>query len=304
MSEATIDSLGICTEDSGANESRISDYFALLKPRVMSLVVFTGFAGLMIAPNALDMHPFLIVISMLCLAVNAGAAGAINMWYDRDIDAVMKRTSGRPIPAGRIDPDEALAFGIILSIFSVMLMGVALNWVAAGILAFANLFYVVIYTMWLKRSTPYNIVIGGAAGAFPPMVGWASVGGDITIISVALFAIIFFWTPPHFWALSLFANSDYKRAKIPMMPVVAGVRATKIQMVIYTIILLPIALMPYFMGAASIIYGANALVLSAVFIFMAVKVLLSDDLKYARQMFKYSILYLFALFLGVMLYAA
>ena len=304
MSEATIDSLGICTEDSGANESRISDYFALLKPRVMSLVVFTGFAGLMIAPNALDMHPFLIVISMLCLAVNAGAAGAINMWYDRDIDAVMKRTSGRPIPAGRIDPDEALAFGIILSIFSVMLMGVALNWVAAGILAFANLFYVVIYTMWLKRSTPYNIVIGGAAGAFPPMVGWASVGGDITIISVALFAIIFFWTPPHFWALSLFANSDYKRAKIPMMPVVAGVRATKIQMVIYTIILLPIALMPYFMGAASIIYGAIALVLSAVFIFMAVKVLLSDDLKYARQMFKYSILYLFALFLGVMLYAA
>lgn len=304
MSEATIDSLGICTEDSGANESRISDYFALLKPRVMSLVVFTGFAGLMIAPNALDMHPFLIVISMLCLAVNAGAAGAINMWYDRDIDAVMKRTSGRPIPAGRIDPDEALAFGIILSIFSVMLMGVALNWVAAGILAFANLFYVVIYTMWLKRSTPYNIVIGGAAGAFPPMVGWASVGGDITIISVALFAIIFFWTPPHFWALSLFANSDYKRAKIPMMPVVAGVRATKIQMVVYTIILLPIALMPYFMGAASIIYGAIALVLSAIFIFMAVKVLLSDDLKYARQMFKYSILYLFALFLGVMLYAA
>ena len=299
MSETV--SADLYKSDVGEHESRVSDYFALLKPRVMSLVVFSGFAGLWVAPGAMEMHPFLIVIAMLCLAVNAGAAGAINMWYDRDIDVIMKRTRGRPIPMGRVNADEALTFGIILSVFSVMIMGMALNWVAAGILAFANLFYVVIYTMWLKRSTPHNIVIGGAAGAFPPMVGWAAITGDVSLASIVLFAIIFFWTPPHFWALSLFANSDYKAAKIPMMPVVAGERSTKIQMLLYTLVLFPITLMPYFMGVSGVGYLIAACVLSGFFVLTSVKVLMSDDLKYARAMFSYSVFYLFALFLAVMI---
>ncbi len=282
-------------------ESRVSDYFALLKPRVMSLVVFSGFAGLWVAPGVGDLHPLLLAISMLALAVNAGAAGAINMWYDRDIDAVMNRTRGRPIPMGRIDADEALSFGIILSVFSVLVMGIATNWVAAGILAFANIFYVVIYTMWLKRSTPQNIVIGGAAGAFPPMVGWAAVTGDITWFPVILFAIIFFWTPPHFWALSLYANADYKRAKIPMMTVTAGARSTKIQMLIYTLILLPITLLPYILGYSGMLYGVSALILSGFFTLTSIKVLMSEDMKYARSMFGYSVFYLFALFTAVMI---
>ncbi len=282
-------------------DATVSDYFSLLKPRVMSLVVFSGFAGLWVAPGMIDLHPFLIVIAMLCLAVNAGAAGAINMWFDRDIDAVMKRTRGRPIPMGKVDPDEALSFGIFLSFFSVMMMGTALNWTAAGILAFANVFYVVIYTMWLKRSTAQNIVIGGAAGAFPPMVGWAAVTGDVSLASIVLFAIIFFWTPPHFWALSLYANEDYKRAKIPMMPIVAGVRSTKIQMLVYALILFPITLLPYFMGVAGLLYLAAAIMLSGFFVVTALKVLMSDDLKYARLMFGYSVFYLFALFLGLMI---
>jgi protoheme IX farnesyltransferase len=286
--------------DVGERESRVSDFFALLKPRVMSLVVFTGFAGFWVAPNAFDVHPFLAVIAMLALAVNAGAAGAINMWYDRDIDVIMKRTRGRPIPMGRVVADEALAFGVILSIFSVMIMGMALNWVAAGVLAFANFFYVVVYTMWLKRSTPQNIVIGGAAGAFPPVVGWAAATGTVSWEAVVLFAIIFFWTPPHFWALSLFANSDYKAAKIPMMPVIAGERSTKIQMVIYTLVLFPITLMPYFMGYAGMIYLLAASILSGFFVVTAIKVLMSSDLKHARLMFSYSVFYLFALFLAVM----
>jgi len=299
MSEAVV--ADIYKSDVGVQESRVSDYFALLKPRVMSLVVFSGFAGLWVAPGAFDLHPFLIVIAMLCLAVNAGAAGAINMWYDRDIDQIMKRTRGRPIPMGRVDASEALTFGVILSVFSVMIMGMALNWVAAGVLAFANFFYVVIYTMWLKRSTPQNIVIGGAAGAFPPMVGWAAVTGDISLASVVLFAIIFLWTPPHFWALSLFANSDYKAAKIPMMPVIAGERSTKIQMLIYTLILFPVTLLPYFMGVAGTGYLIAACILSGFFVLTSVKVLVSDDLKYARAMFSYSVFYLFALFLAVMI---
>lgn len=287
-----------------AVESRVSDFFALLKPRVMSLVVFSGFAGLWVAPGLSEMHPFLIVIAMLCLAVNAGAAGAINMWYDRDIDKIMNRTRGRPIPMGRVDEDEALAFGVILSVFSVMLMGVAINWVAAAVLAFANFFYVVIYTMWLKRSTPQNIVIGGAAGAFPPIVGWAAVSGDITWGAIVLFAIIFFWTPPHFWALSLYANEDYKRAKIPMMTVTAGAKATKIQMLVYTLILFPITLIPYFMGFVGPLYLASAVLLSGFFVVTAVKVLTSEDMKHARRMFSYSVFYLFALFFMVMFDAA
>ena len=285
-------------------ESRVSDFFALLKPRVMSLVVFSGFAGMWVAPGVQDLHPALMAVAMLCLAVNAGAAGAINMWYDRDIDAVMKRTRGRPIPMGRINPDEALAFGIILSVFSVMLMGLALNWVAAGILAFANLFYTIVYTMLLKRTTAQNIVIGGAAGAFPPMVGWAAVTGDVGVAAIVLFAIIFFWTPPHFWALSLYANDDYKRAKVPMMPLVAGMRSTKIQMLVYAIILFPITLLPTFLGVAGLIYAATAAILSGFFVFTAVKVLMSEDMKYARLMFGYSVFYLFALFLVLMIDAA
>lgn len=282
-------------------DARVSDYFALLKPRVMSLVVFSGFAGLWVAPGVAEMHPFMIFIAMLCLAVNAGAAGAINMWYDRDIDAVMKRTRGRPIPMGRVDPDEALSFGIFLSFFSVMMMGTALNWTAAAILAFANLFYVVVYTMWLKRSTAQNIVIGGAAGAFPPMVGWAAVTGDVTLASIILFAIIFLWTPPHFWALCLYANEDYKRAKVPMMTVTAGERSTKIQMLVYTLILFPVTLAPYFMDVAGVLYLGLASVLSGFFILTSVKVFMNSDMKYARLMFGYSVFYLFALFLGLMI---
>jgi protoheme IX farnesyltransferase len=283
------------------NDASVSDYFSLLKPKVMSLVIFSGFAGLLVAPNALEMHPLLIAVAMLCLAVNAGAAGAINMWYDRDIDAIMNRTKDRALPKSLMNPTEALSFGIILSLLSVMLMGLALNWVAAGILAFANFFYVVIYTILLKRSTPQNIVIGGAAGAFPPMVGWAAVTGDITLVSLSLFAIIFFWTPPHFWALALFMNDDYERAKIPMMPSTHGEKHTKIQMLIYTIILLPIAVSPYFLGLSGVAYLISAGLLSAFFIFTAVKTLKDKTLKSAKLMFAYSVFYLFALFLALII---
>ncbi|MCB1651185.1 MAG: heme o synthase [Alphaproteobacteria bacterium] len=285
-------------------ESRVSDFYALLKPKVMSLVVFTGLAGMWAAPGFSDLHPFLAFVAMMCLAVNAGAAGAINMWYDRDIDAVMKRTRARPLPMGRMDPAEALAFGLVLSIASVAVMGLALNWMAAGTLAFANVFYVVVYTMWLKRSTPQNIVIGGAAGAFPPMVGWAAVTGDVTLYPLILFAIIFFWTPPHFWALSLFANEDYKRANIPMMSVQAGAKATKRQMLIYTLILVPLSISPAFLGLAGPLYGLVAAALGALFLLSCVRVCASDDLKHAKVMFGYSVFYLFALFLMVMIDAA
>lgn len=283
------------------SEATVSDYFSLLKPKVMSLVIFTGFAGMWVAPGLDTTHPFLAFVAMLALAIGAGAAGAINMWFDRDIDAIMNRTKERPLPTGKIEPSEALAFGIIMSIFSVMIMGMALNWVAAGILAFANFFYVVIYTMWLKRSTPQNIVIGGAAGAFPPMIGWAAITGDVTLYPALLFAIIFFWTPPHFWALSLFANEDYKRAKIPMMTVTAGAHKTKIQMIAYTLILLPITLAPWVLGHAGALYGITATVLSTLFLVSAIRVYRSEDLKEAKIMFGYSVFYLFALFLAVMI---
>jgi protoheme IX farnesyltransferase len=283
------------------NEASVSDYFALLKPKVMSLVVFTGFAGLWVAPGVENLHPFLAIIAILCLAINAGAAGAINMWFDRDIDAVMKRTENRPLPTGKIAPDEALSFGIILSLFSVMMMGMALNWMAAGILAFANLFYVVVYTIWLKRRTPQNIVIGGAAGAFPPMIGWAAVTGDITFASLALFAIIFMWTPPHFWALALFANEDYKRAKVPMLPVTHGETHTKWQMLIYTLLLFPLTLSPYFLGIANSFYLVSAIILSGFFIYTSISVLFDNTHKSARLMFGYSVFYLFAIFLALII---
>ena len=295
-------SLGIAEEQ--LKEARVRDYFALLKPRVMSLVVFTGFAGMWAAPNFHEMHPFLAIIAMLCLAVGAGAAGALNMWYERDIDAIMKRTRGRPLPMGRIAPDDALGFAIFLSFFSVMVMALATNWVAAALLAVANLFYVLVYTMWLKRSTPQNIVIGGAAGAFPPMIGWAAATGDVTWMPIILFAIIFFWTPPHFWALSLFANEDYKNANIPMMTVTAGEKSTKRQMLAYTLLLFPITLAPTLLGYAGYIYGGVAFFTGLFFIYTSVRVIMDDSLKSARQMFGYSVFYLFALFSGLIIDAA
>ncbi|MFK7839461.1 MAG: heme o synthase [Bdellovibrionales bacterium] len=287
------------------SESTVSDYFALLKPKVMSLVIFTGFAGMWVAPGLETTHPFLAFVAMLCLALGAGAAGAINMWFDRDIDAIMDRTKERPIPTGKINPDEALTFGCVLSVFSCMMMGVAMNWTAAGLLAFANLFYVLIYTIWLKRSTPQNIVIGGAAGAFPPVIGWAAITGDITLYPIIMFAIIFMWTPPHFWALSLFANEDYKRAKIPMMTVTAGAKKTKIQMLAYTLLLFPITLSPWFLGFENVSYGIAASILSGLFLISAIRVYKSDEndntFKDAKIMFGYSVFYLFALFLALML---
>lgn len=287
-----------------AHESTPADYFSLLKPRVMTLVVFTGMCGMAVAPGFESMHPLIGLIAMACLAIGAGAAGAINMWYDRDIDAIMHRTQKRAIPAGRIQPAEGLSFAVILSLFAVMVMGLAVNWMAAGILAFANFFYSVIYTMWLKRATPQNIVIGGAAGAFPPMIGWAAVTGDISVDSLILFAIIFFWTPPHFWALSLFANEDYKRANVPMLTVTHGEKTTKIQMLIYTLILHPICLAPYFTGLATIAYVIAASILNVLFTVAALQVMTEETGRYraARRMFAYSIFYLFAIFTALVIF--
>ncbi len=275
--------------------STVKDYFELLKPRVMVLVVFTAIIGLMIAPG--DLHPFLSTVAIFCIAMGAGAAGAINMWYDRDIDAVMSRTKNRPIPEGRVDADEALAFGMVLSVLSVLLMGLAVNWMAAGILAFASFFYVVIYTMWLKRSTPQNIVIGGAAGAFPPMIGWVAVTGQMTIEPMILFAIIFMWTPPHFWALALYKCKDYQKVGVPMLPAVSGDLVTKRQMLAYTIALAPLCLAPYFLGFADLTYAIGATLLNLVFVISAIRVYQEKTgYKSAQQMFGFSILYLFGIF--------
>jgi heme o synthase len=272
----------------------VGDYVALLKPRVMSLVVFTGWAGLYLAPGHL--HPVLAAVAVLCIAVAAGAAGAINMWYDRDIDAVMERTKDRPLPAGRVAPGDALGFGVILAIGSVTLMALAVNIVAGILLAITIAFYVFIYTIWLKRRTPQNIVIGGAAGAFPPIVGWAAVTGQIGLPALALFALIFFWTPPHFWALSLYRTGDYAKAGVPMLPVVSGARETKKQMLLYTVALWPVALAPTLLHAASWFYGAPALALCAVFTLCAVRVMRDPGERAAKQMFGFSLLYLFLLF--------
>ena len=280
-----------------AKVSRVRDFVALMKPRVMSLVVFTGFAGYLLAPNAL--HPVLAATAMLCIAVGAGGAAAINMWYERDIDALMRRTAGRPLPAGRVCPDDALVFGIFLSLVSFAMMGLATNWMAAGLLALTILFYVFVYTLWLKRRTPQNIVIGGAAGALPPVIGWAAATGEVGLAPVLLFLIIFFWTPPHFWALALFRDQDYRRAGLPMLPVVAGRRAAKRQMLAYTVLLLPLTLAPWAFGLAGWAYGATAVVLGAMFVLSAVRVLREREAagdKAARQMFGFSLLYLFMIF--------
>jgi protoheme IX farnesyltransferase len=270
------------------------DYFALLKPRVMSLVVFTGLVGLYLAPGAL--HPFLDFIAVLCIAVGAGASGAINMWYDRDIDAVMARTKDRPIPAGRVAPENALAFGAVLAVGSVTLMGVAINWVAAGLLALTIAFYVFVYTAWLKRRTPQNIVIGGASGAFPPVIGWAAVTGDVSLAPLVLFLLIFMWTPPHFWALALYRAGDYAKAGVPMLPVVAGERKTRQRILIYTILLAPVALAPAAIGLSGPVYGAAAAALSAGFLVHAWRVLVDKRDVVAKRMFGFSIAYLFGLF--------
>ena len=286
-----------------AGEAELGDWIALLKPRVMSLVVFTGAIGLAVAPGHL--HPVLAFAAVLCIAVAAGAAGAINMWYDRDIDAIMNRTANRPIPAGRIVAGGALGFGIFLAGASVLVMYLATNAAAASVLALSILFYVFVYTMWLKRRTPQNIVIGGAAGAFPPVIGWAAVTGSVDLVPLILFAIVFFWTPPHFWSLALFASGDYARAGVPMLPVVAGARETRRQILIYTVLLLPISLAPWMVGFSGAIYAGAAALLGVGFLICAWRVWRdaqdpsgvsrTNDAP-ARASFKYSILYLFALF--------
>ncbi|HKS88964.1 MAG TPA: heme o synthase, partial [Stellaceae bacterium] len=246
------------------------------------------------------LHPVLAAVAVLCIAVGAGAAGAINMWYDRDIDAVMRRTAARPLPAGRMLPGEALGFGVALAVWSVAIMGLAVNWVAAELLALTILFYVFVYTMWLKRRTPQNIVIGGAAGALPPVVGWAAVTGDVGWGALALFAIIFFWTPPHFWALSLYRADEYQAAGIPMLPVVAGARETKRQMLLYTLMLWPATLAPWLLGIAGVGYGIAAGLLSLGFTGTAIRVLRDDGQRSARQMFAFSLLYLFLIFAALL----
>jgi len=278
----------------GSQGAAVGDYVQILKPRVMSLVVFTGLVGLVLAPGHL--HPVLAAVAVLCIAVGAGASGAINMWYDRDIDAVMRRTMARPLPAGRMNPGEALGFGCVLAVWSVVIMGLAVNWVAAELLALTIAFYVFVYTIWLKRRTPQNIVIGGAAGAFPPLIGWAAVTGDIGWGGLALFAIIFFWTPPHFWALSLYRAGEYERAGVPMLPVVSGTRETKRQMLLYTLVLWPVTLAPWLLGIAGPAYAVCAAGLSLLFTGTAVQVWRDGTDRSARQMFQFSLLYLFLIF--------
>ena len=289
-----------------AGGTEAADWLALLKPRVVSLVVFTGVAGLVIAPGRINI--LVACIAVLCIAVAAGAAGAINMWYDRDIDRLMHRTASRPVAAGRIAPGAALAYGIVLSVASVMLMWLATNLVAAALLAASIAFYVLIYTMWLKRSTPQNIVIGGAAGAFPPLIGWAAVTGDISLLPIVLFAIVFFWTPPHFWALSLYACKDYARAGVPMLPVTHGAAHTRRQIMLYTVLLSAVSLAPVALGLTGPIYAVCASLLDAGFLICSWRVLrdrqdaggisLTKD-KPARQTFRFSLLYLAVLFTAV-----
>jgi len=275
------------------------DFWALTKPRVMSLVVFTALCGLLAAPGSI--HPVIGFTAILCLAVGAGACGALNQYFEADTDAKMARTSGRPLPAGRMDRESALHFGIGLAAFSVGIMGVAVNWLAAGLLAFSILFYAIVYTIWLKPNTPQNIVIGGAAGAFPPVIGWAAVTGDVTLLPVILFAIIFLWTPPHFWALALFMKTDYGAAGIPMMPNVKGQKSTRNQIFGYTFPMAATAVLPFVLGQTSWLFGAASVLLNIVFIALAYRVWRNDTtdamaMNPEKQLFAFSILYLFLLF--------
>lgn len=285
------------------SEASARDFFELLKPRVMSLVVFTALAGMVLAPG--HINPFLGFIAILCIAVGAGASGALNMWYDADIDAVMTRTATRPIPAGKILPQEALAFGLVLSAFSVCILGLVINWLSAGLLAFTIFFYAVIYTMWLKRSTPQNIVIGGAAGAFPPMIGWACVTNGVSIESIILFLITFLWTPAHFWALALFKMRDYGSVGVPMLPNVSGEATTKTQIVIYACLTAIIGVVPAIAGFSSMVYGAFGAALGLGFIWYSIGVYRMPEgderMLPAKKLFAFSILYLFAIFSALMI---
>ncbi len=280
------------------SDPSVGDFVALMKPRVMSLVVFTALVGMVAAPGTL--HPLLAGIALLMIAVGAGASGALNMWYDADIDRNMARTAARPIPQGRVSESEALSFGVVLSIGSVLTLGLLVNWVAGGLLALTIAFYIFVYTMWLKRRTPQNIVIGGAAGAFPPMIGWAAVTGGVSLESFVLFLIIFMWTPPHFWALALYRSRDYERVGVPMMPVVAGGDETRRQIMIYSLLLVPLAVTPSLIGFGGLAYGVVAGVMGALFLWFAYGVYKHRDGresdKAAKKLFGYSILYLFVLF--------
>jgi protoheme IX farnesyltransferase len=280
--------------------ANVGDYVALTKPRVMSLVVFTALVGLVVAPG--DIDPFAGAVALLCIAAGAGAAGALNMWYDADIDALMARTAMRPIPSGRVSRSEALVFGLMLGICAVLSLGIFLNTAAAALLAFTIFFYVVVYTMWLKRRTPQNIVIGGAAGALPPVIGWVAAAGNVGLEPLILFLIIFLWTPPHFWALSLNLAGEYARAGVPMLPVVAGRAETKRQILLYSVLLAPVSLLPWALGFAGAIYGAAAATLGAIMIFISWQVRRSHDKERqpARRLFVFSMLYLVLLF-GVLL---
>ncbi|MCO6409617.1 protoheme IX farnesyltransferase [Hoeflea alexandrii] len=295
--EALTDPASVAIHDGDAR-----DFFALLKPRVMSLVVFTALVGLLMAPG--QIHPVIGFLAILAIAVGGGASGALNMWYDADIDQMMGRTAKRPIPAGRISAETTLAFGLFLSVFSVATLGLMVNWLSAGLLAFTIFFYAVVYTMWLKRLTPQNIVIGGAAGAFPPIIGWACVTNSISLESIALFAIIFLWTPAHFWALALFKSEDYGRAGVPMLPNVAGERTTKNQIVLYAVLTALSGIVPSIMGFAGLVYGAIAAVLGAGFIWYSIQVWRMPDgdkkMIPAKKLFGYSLLYLFAIFTALL----
>jgi protoheme IX farnesyltransferase len=279
-------------------EPSVSDFVTLMKPRVMTLVILTAVAGLLLAPGAI--HPVIGLIAIIAISVGAGASGALNMWYDADIDENMARTAARPIPRGRVTPDEALQFGGVLSVMSVLTLGVLVNWVAGALLAMTILYYVFIYTMWLKRLTPQNIVIGGAAGAFPPMIGWAAVTGTVSLESILLFLIIFMWTPPHFWSLALLRSRDYERVGVPMLPVVAGPAETRKQILLYSIVLVPLAILPVFIGLGGITYGAASVMLGAVFLWFAFDVWRITEGREAdkacKRLFWFSILYLYALF--------
>ena len=285
------------------SEAGVGDYVALLKPRVMSLVVFTALVGLVIAPG--QVHPVIGFTALLCIAIGAGSAGALNMWYDADIDAVMRRTAARPIPRGRIAPGEAAGFGMTLAVFAVAVLGLLVGWLAAALLAFTIFFYVVIYTIWLKRRTPQNIVIGGAAGAFPPMIGWAAVTGSISLEPVLLFLIVFLWTPPHFWALSLTRTEDYARARVPMLPVVAGPQQTRRQILLYSVLLVPVGALPWLLGYAGAFSGLTALVAGALMVAFAWRVNVEREgepsTRAAKRLFSYSILYLFLLFAALLI---
>ncbi|TPW28708.1 heme o synthase [Pararhizobium mangrovi] len=288
---------------SDLSEGSARDFMRLLKPRVMQLVVFTAITGMVLAPGTI--HPLIGLVAIVCIAVGAGAAGALNMWYDADIDGVMTRTAGRPVPSGRIRPGEALAFGLVLAFFSVMTLGLAVNWFSAAFLAFTIVFYVVVYTAWLKRLTPQNIVIGGAAGAFPPMIGWACVTGSVSLDSFVLFLIVFLWTPPHFWALALFKLRDYGSAGVPMLPNVAGEAATKRQILGYSVVMAASAVAPAVLGFASPVYGLVAVVAGAVFVHRAWQVFRMPEgdraMVPAKRLFGYSLVYLAIIFGALLL---